>query len=181
MRIFPLALAASAALATAPAPATAASRNFWDDASTVGDAALVAGALGLPAVRGDGRGALQAAGSIGAAFAATQLLKETFPELRPDGSDRRSFPSGHTSVSFAAAATIHRREGWQVGVPATLLAGFVGFARVRADKHHWHDVIVGAAIGEASGLLITTPRNSNVAFFPWADTQQAGVTVAMRF
>jgi membrane-associated phospholipid phosphatase len=174
-----LALAAFGSLA-ASAPASASPRS-WDQASTVGEAALVAGALALPALHRDGRGALQAAGSIGAAFAATALLKETIPELRPDGSDRRSFPSGHTSSSFAAAATMHRRYGWQIGVPATVLAGFVGYARVRAEKHFWHDVLVGAAIGEASGLLLTSRRNGNVSFVPWGGTREAGATVAIRF
>src|SRR3546814_3471276 len=45
-------------------------------------------------------------------------LKEVFPSRRPDGSDDKSFPSGHTSTSFAAAATLHNRYGWEAGLPA---------------------------------------------------------------
>jgi membrane-associated phospholipid phosphatase len=47
------------------------------------------------------------------------------PELRPNGRNNRSFPSGHTSISFAAASYLHQRYGWEVGVPATFAAGLV--------------------------------------------------------
>lgn len=163
-----------------PAPAFASDKG-WDDASRVGEVALAAAALGIPSAKGDWNGTLQAGGSIGAAWLVTEGLKEAFPETRPDGSDRRSFPSGHTSISFASAATLHQRYGWEVGIPATLVATFVGIARVKAEKHHWYDVVAGAAIGEASGFLITSPRNSNVRILPWGDTKSAGIAMSMRF
>jgi membrane-associated phospholipid phosphatase len=175
---FPALALAAAAL---PAPAYAFDREGWDDASRVGEVALVAAAIGVPAVTGDGAGVWQAGGSLGATWLLTESLKQTVRERRPDGSDRRSFPSGHTSISFAAAATLHQRNGWEVGLPATLVAAFVGVARVKADRHYWHDVIAGAVIGEAAGFLITSPRNSNVRILPWGDTQSGGVAVAMRF
>jgi membrane-associated phospholipid phosphatase len=172
---------AAAVALTLAEPAQAASPQDWDTASSLGEALLVAAAIGLPAADGDSRGSLEAAGSIAGAFAVTEGLKTAFPELRPDRSDRRSFPSGHTSVSFAAAASLHQRRGWRVGLPATLAAAFVGFARVEANKHHWYDVAAGAAIGEAAGMLITSPRESRVRLFPWGDTHGGGVAVTMRF
>ena len=153
----------------------------WDVASDVARNALVAAALGVPLVKGDGEGALQAAGSIAATSVLTYGLKEAFPERRPDGSDRKSFPSGHTSVSFAGAATLHNRYGWEVGIPAQIVAAFVGFARVKADKHHWYDVAVGAAIGEAAGFLITSRRDARVQVVPWGDSKGGGLTMAARF
>ncbi len=176
----PVAALAAGLSLLAASPALADEKG-WDDASDIGRNALVIAALGLPAVQGVGTGALQAAGSLGATFAITYGLKETIHETRPDGSDRKSFPSGHTSASFAAAATLHNRYGWQVGIPAQLVAGFVGLARVEADKHYWHDVIVGAAIGEAAGFLITSQKDSNVRVLPWGDTKGGGVVVAARF
>ncbi|HEX8448930.1 MAG TPA: phosphatase PAP2 family protein [Allosphingosinicella sp.] len=177
MRLLPM-IAAGSILAGAASPAWA---NGWDDSSTAGEAALVAAAIGLPAAKGDGEGALQAGGSLAASFAVTEGLKRLVDERRPDGSDRRSFPSGHTSASFAAAATLHRRYGWKVGLPATVLAGFVGVARVEARKHFWHDVVAGAAIGEAAGFLITSRRDSRVQLVPWGDSGSGGVSTAMRF
>jgi len=170
---------AIAALAL-PAPAHA-SDSGWATASDVGRDALVITALGLPAVKGDWQGDKQAAFSIGAAFAVTAALKETIHEERPDGSDNKSFPSGHTSASFAAAATLEKRYGWEIGLPAHAVAAFVGVARVEANKHFVHDVIAGAAIGEASGWLLTRRKNDKVQWLPWGDAHGGGVTVAMRF
>jgi membrane-associated phospholipid phosphatase len=175
-----LTLVGVAALAGGTTPAVASDKG-WDDASSVVRDILVVASLGAPAVQGDWNGALQSAGSMGAAQLVTLGLKESFPEMRPDGSNNKSFPSGHTSISFAAAASLQNRYGWQVGIPAQFAAAFVGVARVKADKHHWYDVIAGAAIGEVTGFLITNRRNDHVQVFPWADSKGGGVTIAMRF
>lgn len=158
-----------------------ASDKGWREASNIGRGALVIGALAFPAAQGDWTGTLQAGGSVGAATLLSLGLKDAFPEMRPDGSDRKSFPSSHTATSFAAAASLQNRYGWQVGGAAQLVAAFVGLARVKADKHHWYDVVAGAAIGEASGFLITTRRDANVRILPWGDSKGGGVAMAMRF
>lgn len=162
-------------------PAQASSEKDWSTASDIGAYGLAAAAIGYPLVTDDTNGALQAGGSLAAAQLVAQGLKEAFPEWRPDRSDRKSFPSGHTATAFAAAASIFNREGQTAGIPALAVATFVGVARVKADKHHWYDVAVGAAIGGASGFLITRKPNRQVAMIPWGDTKSGGVTVAMRF
>lgn len=158
-----------------------ASDKTWDDIGAAGEYALVAVALGVPAIKGDWDGDLQAAGSIGAAMLVTTGLKETISRTRPDGSDNKSFPSGHTSTSFAAAATLTNRYGWKVGLPAHALAAFVGASRVEANRHFVTDVLAGAAIGELSGFLITKRFDDNVVIVPWADSHGAGIFVAGRF
>lgn len=167
----------AAALSACSSPAQA----DWDKASDIARAGLVVAALGVPAVQGDWEGEKQALFSIGGAFVVTQGLKLVIDEERPDKSGNDSFPSGHASTSFAAAATLHRRYGWEVGLPAHVVATFVAAARVKADKHFVQDVIVGAAIGEASGWLFTRPVNENVQWMPWGDTKGGGVAVAARF
>lgn len=162
-------------------PAAARDTKAWGDASSAGRDALVVAALGLPAIEGDWTGDLEAGGSMVAAFGVSEGLKAAFPERRPDGSDNKSFPSGHASVSFAAAASLQNRYGWKIGLPAQFVAAFVGFSRVEARKHHWYDVVAGAAIGEGSGFLITTKRNSNVRVLPWGDTSGGGAAITMRF
>ena len=162
------------------APA-AASEKGWDDAGTIAKNALVVAAFAVPAVQEDWDGALQAGGSIGGTILITQGLKEAFPSRRPDGSDDRSFPSGHTSTSFAAAATLHNRYGWEAGLPAYVVASFVGLWRVEARKHRVGDVLVGAAIGTATGHLVTRKANERVQIIPWGDTKGAGVDVTLRF
>ena len=175
---FALILAPCALTLSVPAHAD---EGDWATASDVVRAALVGAAIGVPVVEGDDDGAVQAGLSMGAAFLVTEGLKQTFPSMRPDGSDNRSFPSNHTALSFAAAATLHERQGDEVGIVAHVAAAFVGVARVEARKHRWGDVIVGAAIGELSGRLLTRRPQDHVAIVPWADLSGGGVTVAMRF
>nr|WP_293861866.1 phosphatase PAP2 family protein [Sphingomonas sp. SCN 67-18] len=141
----------------------------------------MASALGIPAVQGDWTGDLQAGGSMLVAGGAVYGLKRLFPEERPDQSDRQSFPSGHTAVSFAAAASLENRYGWKAGLPAFAVASFVGLARVEARKHHWYDVVAGAAIGTGSGLLLSSKRNRAVRLTPWADSGGGGFALAARF
>jgi hypothetical protein len=168
--------------ATIASPAAAKNEKTFATLSDIGAYGLATLAIGVPIVKGDTNGALQAGGSIAAAQLVTFGLKEAFPELRPDGSDRKSFPSGHSGMSFAAAATLFNRQGQSVGIPAFAVASFVAFARVQADKHHWYDVVAGAAIGTASGFLITRERAEKTALVvPWGDSKGAGMTLAMRF
>jgi PAP2 superfamily protein len=67
-----------------------------------------------------------------------------------------SFPSGHASASFATATVFQRKWGWKAGVPAYLVASFIGATRL-ANAHHLSDVTFGAAVGIASGLAIDLP------------------------
>lgn len=165
---------------TLSSPAIAGPRG-WDRASDAGRNLLFAAALGVPAVQGDWRGDLQAVESVAVAGGATWALKETFPERRPDRSDRKSFPSGHTSESFAAAAMLENRYGWKAGLPAFAVASFVGVARIEARKHYWYDVVAGAALGAGAGLLLTSKRDGGVRLVPWAAHRSGGVSLAARF
>lgn len=145
-------------LATLSAPA-AANPHDWDRASGIVRTGLVAFSIGLPAAKNDWTGVKQDAVAMAVAEGVTGGLKLAVPEDRPDDSSQRSFPSGHTTISFAAAAGLEQRYGWKAGVAAHLAAAFVGLARVKADKHYWHDVVVGAVIGEAVGLMLVDKRD----------------------
>jgi membrane-associated phospholipid phosphatase len=168
-----------AALLTAT-PALAAHQG-WKTAADVGEIGLIGVALGKSAVEQDWHGVGQLGLGVGVTALATAGMKSAFPERRPDRSDNKSFPSGHTSVSFAAAGYLQKRYGWQWGLPATLAATVVGLSRVESKDHHWYDVIAGAALGEGVAYFFTSPRDSNVKFLPWADTHGAGVYVTARF
>jgi hypothetical protein len=43
-------------------------------------------------------------------------LKFSVRRLRPDGSNRQSFPSGHAAITFASATVIERHLGWRKAV-----------------------------------------------------------------
>ena len=85
----------------------------------------------------------------------TGVIKQTAQRNRPDGSDMRSFPSGHTSVSFASATVLQRELGWKVGVPAYAVASYVAMARIEKQKHFLSDVAFGAAVGILAGRTVT--------------------------
>lgn len=175
------ALVIGGSLALVATPASALSHHDWKIASDVGVIGLGVVAVGAPVAGGDWPGFWQAGGSIVVGGGIAEGLKQVVHERRPDGSGNDSFPSAHTAGAFAAAATMHRRYGWEVGIPATLVAAFVGVARVKADKHHWYDVAAGAAIGELSGMLITKPFDSGVRLVPWGDSHGGGVSASLRF
>jgi hypothetical protein len=89
------------------------------------------------------------------AMTVTGVIKQTAQRDRPDHSDMRSFPSGHTSVSFASATVLQRELGWKVGIPAYAVASYVGMARIEKQKHFLSDVAFGAAVGILAGRTVT--------------------------
>jgi len=178
-------LTLAAPLLLAGQSAQAANQDDWATASDIAVGSLVVWSLGVPVAEGDTQGALQAGGAAAAGFGAAEALKQVFPEQRPDGSGNDSFPSGHTATAFAAATSILERRGAGEGIPALALASFVGLARVEADKHHWYDVLAGAAIGSGAGLLLTRHRPARegrmAVVMPWGDAHGGGVSYAARF
>jgi len=171
---------AACALLASAAPAMAGTAG-WATASNVGRDVLFAAALAVPAVQKDWQGDLQAGGSILLGGGIALGLKHVFPEERPDHSDNRSFPSGHASEAFAAAATLENRYGWKAGLPAFAVASLVAVARVEARKHHWYDCVAGAAIGTGSGFLLTRRHDDRVRMVPWADSGGGGISLSARF
>ena len=89
----------------------------------------------------------------------TYLLKEITRKNRPDGTDHRSFPSGHTSSAFAGASFIHFRYSFKYSIPLYLLAAFTGYSRVESGKHYPEDVIAGAGLAIFSSWYFISPYN----------------------
>jgi membrane-associated phospholipid phosphatase len=87
-------------------------------------------------------------------------------EFRPSGRLDGSFPSGHTTIAFAAAAAIDaetpaRWVPWVV-YPA---AAAVGWARVSEDRHWLSDVVAGAALGYWTGRKVDQIERGRVRIF----------------
>lgn len=142
-------------------------------------AATLAGVLALHDWEGLKEGALTAGTTVGA----TLLLKWVVDERRPNGSNHHSFPSGHSSCTFATATFLQRRYGWKFGVPAYVLATYTAWGRVYARRHHWWDVVAGAAIGAGSAWIFTTPwaREHQLSVIPVSDGRTTGVTASFIF
>ncbi|UOB18110.1 phosphatase PAP2 family protein [Abyssalbus ytuae] len=101
------------------------------------------------------KGTYQFSKSLVGTIALTYGLKLVINKERPNNENNNSFPSGHTSVAFASAAFVQKRYGWEYGIPTYLLAGYVGYTRIKANKHDGLDVLAGAAIGVGMSYLFT--------------------------
>lgn len=145
--------------------------------------ALPVSALTASLVERDWKGLLQGVETAATTAAATLILKYTVKEWRPDRTDRHSFPSGHTASSFASAAYLQRRYGWAFGAPAYALACYVGWGRVFSKRHHWYDVLAGAAIGAGSAYIFTRPfaQKHDLQIAPVTDGASIGVYASINF
>ena len=112
------------------------------------------------------------------------------PEERPDNpydfhlgsgfahDSRGSLPSAHATAAFAlaSAASVESARWWRgaswIGPLAYAGAGTMALSRVYSNKHWLSDVLAGAGVGMASGLLVahfsaSHPRNAlDRAFLP---------------
>jgi membrane-associated phospholipid phosphatase len=84
--------------------------------------------------------------------------------------DRQSFPSGHTTAAFAAAAAVtsemHRiypNYTWITGGIMYGSASMVGLARMYHNKHWASDVLLGAGVGTFSGLKVVRYSHNHPA------------------
>lgn len=124
-------------------------------------------------------------------------LKNTTHEMRPDSSNDKSFPSGHTSQAFVGATVLYHE--YKESSPILAYSGYLfatatGVLRMTNNKHWANDVVMGAGIGILATNLIyhfkplknwSLPKTkSNVAILPQlflTDNDGIGCTVAMKF
>lgn len=149
-------IAICAALALLPVSANAKT----DKIEQIGKALAIAEPLfagGVSFAKNDWTGIEELAITTGLTVGAAYGLKYVVHEERPDHSDNKSFPSDTAALAFAPANYLWDRYGWRWGVPAYLVAGFVGYSRVEAKQHHWWDVAASAGMAFGFSHFITTP------------------------
>ena len=78
-----------------------------------------------------------------------------------------SFPSGHTTASFAVALVMLRMLPKKIGIPAVVLAALVAFSRLYLGVHYPTDVLAGfviALVGSTLSVWIvrTKPEDKQV-------------------
>jgi membrane-associated phospholipid phosphatase len=145
-------------------------RRGWDIASTVGELGIAAGTWIEMYRRPDG--VRHVAASFEAAawtFGIGQLSKAIIDRNRPilytedaveaalEVDSHRSMPSGHTSISFALATSywlsMDHKKGLGRWWPIIAAAG-VGAMRMAAARHFTTDVLLGAALGTGTAIVI---------------------------
>lgn len=147
----------------------AGNRRFRDMTYDLAQAQLVVSAIGAPLKALVGRG-------------------------RPNGSNNRSFPSGHSYSWFAIATVVERHYGIWASLPAFGLWTLTGLSRVANDAHYVSDVIGGAALGyvvarttkrvnDAPRPRRAGPPPPRLQITPWIPSRGrgAGVVVALEF
>lgn len=111
------------------------------------------------------RGSLRVAASLALAGVTTTAGKLTLGRLRPSSerdaddfkpfSGHDSFPSGHTTMAFALAASLSNeiRRPWATVGLFTVAAG-TGWSRLNDNNHWLSDVVAGAVVGVTSAELV---------------------------
>src|SRR5262249_10163534 len=96
-----------------------------------------------------------------------QALKVSVRRERPDGSNNKSFPSGHAAATFAVASVLERHLGYRLALPTIAIATYVGTSRLHDNVHFLSDVLFGAAVGTAAGWTVVGRHGrTNYAFQP---------------
>ncbi|KAB2826316.1 phosphatase PAP2 family protein [Aliivibrio finisterrensis] len=155
-----------------------------------GDMAADIGTVGIPVIAGsialykeDYDGFWMFAKGAAYTLVATQALKYTVKEERPNGEDNLSFPSGHSSSAFQGASYLQFRYGWEYGLPAYIGAGLVGYSRVENEHHYWRDVIAGAVLATTIQYLVTDKYidSNQVMIVPVINQDQVGIAASFSF
>lgn len=177
-----------AATLTAALIAPAASASTIEKLGTGLTIALPVASGALTLWKKDYDGTLQLAVStaltVGTTYGLAKLVKECRPFARPcapGSSNWDSFPSDHAGVAFASAEFLRERYGWSYGLPAYAFAGFVGWSRVDAQKHHWGDIAASAAISILYNELITTRYQKPYGVYSSLQAESDGVYASLNY
>lgn len=155
-----------------------------DNYTQIAPAAVMLGlkAAGVPSRSSWGRMIMSDAITITLMTGVVQGLKYTTNVTRPDGSNKQSFPSGHTATAFMTATMLSKEYGhispW-VSVGAYTIATATGLMRMANNKHWLSDVMVGAGFGILStefGYWITDTfmRGRGLNFQKLQEEEQLG-------
>lgn len=139
-------------------------RYHYDDYLQYSPVAIMLGlkAFGLESRSSWGRMLTADAFSVATAAIIVNSIKYTKIRYRPDGSNKKTFPSGHTATAFLCAALLNKEYGLTVspwiGIGGYALATITAVSRTLNNKHWVSDLLAGAGIGILSvelGYYIT--------------------------
>lgn len=143
--------------------------------------ALPLSAIATTIIKKDPKGTKQFALGFLVNGVTTEGLKYLIKKERPNGTNFKSFPSGHTSITFQSAAFVQKRYGWKYGIPAYVLASYTGYSRIQSDNHYFIDVLAGAAIGIGSSYIFTTEHTKDIQVSIVRDNESTSVALTLEF
>ena len=120
--------------------------------------------------------------------ATSLMLKGIVNNHAPNGFGY-AWPSGHTASSFCVASVLDEFYGPKIGIPAYVLAGFVGYRMMDSGDHWASDVLFGGVLGYVVGHAIAGENKQlDVAGFAVQplvttlhDSPSAGIALAKEF
>jgi len=163
--------------------------NFFEVGETIGNGAFPVAASVLSWGIGEAAGSQRLSEFGSDLFRAqavngflTIALKASINRTRPNGGSY-SYPSGHTSSAFAAASTVYADFGKTWGIPAFVLAGYVGLSRLQEGRHYVSDVVAGGILGTYVSLKLARRKKSEnkISIAPLINDGVVGFSFAMRF
>jgi membrane-associated phospholipid phosphatase len=124
----------------------------------------------------------------------TSELKTLTQRERPDNSNNRSFPSGHTSaVANYTMLTSRNIEYMQLNpylegsikIALNTMTLATGWARVEGNKHYPSDILVGAALGNFIGAFINDAFLGrffyNISLNTYINKYQQSLQISIKF
>ena len=146
------------------------SRSFhhdYDDYLQYAPAGVMVGmkAFGVKGRSSWGRMLVSDAFSAGLMAIGVNSLKYSCRVMRPDGSSRNSFPSGHTATAFMTATMLHKEYGHRspwYSIGGYTVATVTGVTRQLNNRHWMSDVMVGAGIGILATGARLFPRRPDI-------------------
>jgi membrane-associated phospholipid phosphatase len=123
----------------------------------------------------------------------TYGLKFTTRIVRPDNSNKTSFPSAHTAIAFTGAEIMHVEYGDQsiyYSVGSYAVGATTGYLRMVNNRHWVSDVVAGAGIGILSTRLAyrllpwarkKVFKNENLTILPNYFPKGAGLAMNLTF
>lgn len=122
---------------------------------------------------------LKALSVTGTATLGLKLLRDN----RTPNDKWLGWPSGHTSSSFTVAAVLDELYGPEIGFPAYLGAGFVGYRMMDSGDHWASDVVFGAVLGWIVGHHIGSKHNdlelAGFKIIPYTSYDERGTTAGV--
>ena len=169
-------------------------KSKFDDQLRYGPAIATYG-LNFAGVRGKSnfvKGSFIYAASTVICINTYRAIKRESNMIRPDSSDYRSMPSGHTAIAFVSATFMHEefkhKSPWY-SIAAYSMAAATGAYRMLNNKHWMSDVFIGAGIGILStkltymaypwieNNLCKCQKSNKTLIYPEANNQYFGLRI----